>query len=62
MPFWWNILSLSLTQTVTLPSAFSSMPLSTGMKVLGLWCWGQLNSMPPLIQGPVRPTSAGFIT
>ncbi len=26
----------------------------------GRWCWGQLNSMPPEIQGPARPTRGWF--
>ena len=30
MPFWWNILSVSLIHTVTEPSAFSFMVQSTG--------------------------------
>lgn len=31
MPFWWNMRSISLTHTVTLPSACSSMVVSTGI-------------------------------
>ncbi len=33
-----------------------------GQKVAGRWCCGQLNSIPPLIHGPARPTSAGLMT
>ena len=39
-----------------------SMAKSAGMKVLGRWCCGQLNSMPPEIQGPAKPTRAGLMT
>ena len=62
MPLVRNMFSISLTTTVQLPSGLRRMVLSTGSKVLGRWCWGQLNSMPPLIQGPARPTSAGLMT
>jgi hypothetical protein len=62
MPLVLNIGSISAHQTVRLPSAPSSMCQSTGMKVVGRWCCGQLNSMPPEIQGPASPTSAGLMT
>ena len=35
---------------------------SDGRNVPGRWCCGQLNSTPPEIQGPARPTSAGLMT
>jgi hypothetical protein len=39
------------------------LPLDTnvGRNVAGLWCCGQLNSTPPEIHGPSRPTREGLI-
>ena len=62
MPFIRFIGSCSLSHTMQPPSGSFSMAKSTGMNVLGRWCCGQLNSMPPLIQGPASPTSAGLMT
>ena len=36
--------------------------ISTGRKVAGRWCCGQLNSTPPETHGPASPTRAGLIT
>jgi hypothetical protein len=52
MPLVKNMRSISEHQTVWLPSPLSTMRQSTGSKVLGRWCCGQLNSMPPEIHGP----------
>ena len=57
-----HIGSWSLHQTVFEPSACSSISKSTGRNVAGRWCCGQLNSMPPEIHGPAKPTSAGLMT
>ena len=62
LPFMRPIGSCSLSQTVRLPSSPSSIDQSTGMNVEGRWCCGQLNSMPPEIHGPSKPTRAGLMT
>ena len=62
MPFIRANGSWSEHQTVTAPSASCSIVASTGRKVAGRWCCGQLNSTPPEIHGPARPTSAGLMT
>ena len=54
--------SWSELHTVTAPSGSSSIVTSHGRYVAGRWCCGQLNSTPPEIHGPARPTSAGLIT
>jgi hypothetical protein len=54
--------SVSPRSTEAEPSPRSTSSYSRGRKVLGLWCWGQLNSMPPEIHGPASPTKAGLIT
>ena len=55
-----NIRSTSLTQTVLLPSSCSSIVKSIGSKVLGRWCCGQLNSIPPEIHGSCQSNKCRF--
>ena len=54
--------SVSPTQTVRLPSAFSVIADCTGMKVVARWWWKTFHSTPPEIHAPSIPMSAGLIT
>ena len=60
MPFIRPMGSCSEHQTVRPPSGRSSIAQSTGMKLDGRWCCGQLNSTPPEIQGPSKPDQRRF--
>ena len=53
--------SASPIQQVFEPSGFSCSVASVGMKVVGRWCCGQLNSTPPDTHGPASPTMAGLM-
>ena len=54
--------SVSPTQTVREPSAFSTIALCTGMNVVARWWCITFHSTPPEIQAPAIPISAGLTT